>query len=291
MPVAVRVPAKVNLHLAVGPRREDGYHELETVFCAVSLYDEVTVAPAQRSSLEVVGPPDLVRQVPSGEDNLAFRAARLVAAQTETEAGVRITLHKSIPVAGGMGGGSADAAATLVACARLWGVPVDLPALAAQLGSDVPFLLDGRAALAHGRGERLTPVLVRGAFHLVLAFAHGGLATPDVYRTFDALRPAPVGPPDAVLAALAAGDPAALGASLANDLQPAALALRPALRATLAAGEELGALGGIVCGSGPTVAFLVRDSDSAVRFAAALAGAGVAQSVRAAHGPVPGARG
>lgn len=291
MPVAVRVPAKVNLHLAVGPRREDGYHELETVFCAVSLYDEVTVAPAQRSSLEVVGPPDLVRQVPSGEDNLAFRAARLVAAQTETEAGVRITLHKSIPVAGGMGGGSADAAATLVACARLWGVPVDLPALAAQLGSDVPFLLDGRAALAHGRGERLTPVLVRGAFHLVLAFAHGGLATPEVYRTFDALRPAPVGPPDAVLAALAAGDPAGLGASLANDLQPAALALRPALRATLAAGEELGALGGIVCGSGPTVAFLVRDSDSAVRFAAALAGAGVAQSVRAAHGPVAGARG
>lgn len=293
--VTVRVPAKVNLHLAVGPVRTDGFHDLVTVFQALSLYDDVLVEEADRLAVVVSG--EGAADVPTGDDNLAAQAVRALGAFTGREPAVRITIRKGIPVAGGMAGGSADAAAALLAADALWGTGLDrteLAALAAGLGSDVPFALHGGTALGTGRGEQLSPVLVRGDYHWVLAVADAGLSTPGVYAELDRQRagdgPVPAGDPDGVLSALRAGDAVALGKALANDLQPAALRLRPQLRRVLDTGRELGAVGGVVSGSGPTVALLARTSSDAVALAAELAGAGVCRGVRHAHGPVPGAR-
>ncbi|WP_101952307.1 4-(cytidine 5'-diphospho)-2-C-methyl-D-erythritol kinase [Mycobacterium sp. 3519A] len=298
--VTVRVPGKVNLYLSVGDRRDDGYHELTTVFHAVSLLDEVTVSTADVLSLEMAG--EGVDSLPADERNLAWRAAELMADHVGRAPDVAISIEKSIPVAGGMAGGSADAAGVLVAMNTLWelGVPRrDLHALAAQLGSDVPFALHGGTALGTGRGEELATVLARSTFHWVLAFADGGLSTPAVFAELDRLRdtagagrdaPPRLEDPEPVLAALASGDPAELAPLLGNDLQPAALSLDPGLRRTLRAGEEAGALAGIVSGSGPTCAFLCRTASQAVDVGAQLAGAGVCRTVRVASGPVHGAR-
>jgi 4-diphosphocytidyl-2-C-methyl-D-erythritol kinase len=298
--VTVRVPGKVNLYLAVGDRRDDGYHELTTVFHAVSLLDEVTVRTADVLSVELAG--EGVESLPTDERNLAWRAAELMAEHVGRAPDVAISIEKSIPVAGGMAGGSADAAAVLVAMNTLWelGVPRrDLHALAAQLGSDVPFALHGGTALGTGRGEELATVLARNTFHWVLAFADDGLSTPAVYSEIDRLRdtagsgrdqPPRLDDPEPVLAALASGDPAELAPLLGNDLQPAALSLDPGLRRTLRAGAEAGALAGIVSGSGPTCAFLCASAASAVNVGAELAGAGVCRTVRVASGPVHGAR-
>ncbi|MDH6198901.1 4-diphosphocytidyl-2-C-methyl-D-erythritol kinase [Mycobacterium frederiksbergense] len=295
--VTVRVPGKVNLYLAVGDLRDDGYHDLTTVFHAVSLLDEVTVRNADMLSLTVAG--EGVESVPTDERNLAWRAAELMAEHVGRAPDVAISIEKSIPVAGGMAGGSADAAAVLVAMNTLWelGVPRrDLHALAARLGSDVPFALHGGTALGTGRGEELATVLARNTFHWVLAFAHRGLSTPKVFGELDRLRadakgaPPRAEEPEPVLAALASGDPAELAALLGNDLQPAALSLYPDLRRTLRAGVEAGALAGIVSGSGPTCAFLCPSSATAVDVGAELSGAGVCRTVRVASGPVHGAR-
>jgi 4-diphosphocytidyl-2-C-methyl-D-erythritol kinase len=295
--VTVRVPGKVNLYLAVGDRRDDGYHELTTVFHAVSLLDEITVSNADVLSLELAG--EGVESLPTDERNLAWQAAELMADHVGRSPDVAISIEKSIPVAGGMAGGSADAAAVLVAMNTLWelGVPRrDLHALAAQLGSDVPFALHGGTALGTGRGEELATVLARNTFHWVLAFAEGGLSTPAVFSEIDRLRetgreqPPRLEDPEPVLAALASGDPAELASLLGNDLQPAALSLAPGLRRTLRAGAEAGALAGIVSGSGPTCAFLCSSAISAVDVGAELAGAGVCRTVRVASGPVHGAR-
>jgi 4-diphosphocytidyl-2-C-methyl-D-erythritol kinase len=294
-PVTVRVPAKVNLHLSVGPTRKDGYHELVTVFHAVSLYDELTATPARDLSIGITG--EGAEQLSAPEDNLAWKAAELLARWAGVQPAVRLDLVKGIPVAGGLAGGSADAAATLVACDALWGTGLDraeLLELAAELGSDVAFALTGGTALGTGRGERLTPVLAAGRWHWVLAVAGEGLSTPEVYGELDRLRASteqPVaGAPDRLINALRVHDPGALGLLLANDLQAPALALRPELRRTLRVGIDLGALGAVVSGSGPTCAFLSRSREAAVRLAAALAGAGVCRTVRVAYGPVPGAR-
>lgn len=290
-PVTVRASAKVNLHLAVGPRRADGYHRLTTVYQAVSLYDELTVTAARDLTATVTG--EGAGEVPSGTANLAVAAATALAASARVPAQAHLELVKTIPVAGGLAGGSADAAAALVGCDALWRTGLDRPALLAvaeTLGSDVPFAVAGGTMLGTGRGERLSPVLARATFHWVLAFADRGLSTAAVYAEHDAADPLPEVPPDDVLAALRAGDPAALGAALHNDLQRSALRLRPALRRTLDAGLELGALGALVSGSGPTCIFLVRSSPAALALAASLAGMGVARTVRRAAGPVPGAR-
>ncbi|HEX5497191.1 MAG TPA: 4-(cytidine 5'-diphospho)-2-C-methyl-D-erythritol kinase [Mycobacteriales bacterium] len=294
-PVTVRVPAKVNLHLAVGDRRDDGYHDLVTVFHAVSLCDEVTATPARDLSLSVQGEGE--DELPAGETNLAWRAAVLLARRAGVDPAVHLDLVKGIPVAGGLAGGSADAAATLVACDSLWGTAMsreELLDMAAELGSDVAFALTGGTALGTGRGERLTPVLAPGYWHWVLAVSAGGLSTPAVYGELDRLRDtremARSGPADPLIEALRSHDRRRLAGLLYNDLQPAALALRPELRHTLRAGAELGAIGGLVSGSGPTCAFLAGSHEQAVRLAAALAGAGVARTVRVAHGPVAGAR-
>ncbi|MDQ1689623.1 MAG: 4-diphosphocytidyl-2-C-methyl-D-erythritol kinase [Frankiaceae bacterium] len=292
-PVTVRVPAKVNLHLGVGPRRPDGYHDLQTVFQALSIYDEVTAYPAPGLTVMVKGQD--ADEVPVDSTNLALRAAALLAERTGVDAAARIGIRKEIPVAGGMAGGSADAAAALVACDALWGTGLSraqLAELAAELGSDVPFCLQGGCALGTGRGQVLTPVLARGSFHWVVAIAATGLSTPEVYAEIDRRRGpgAEATPPDEVLAALRLGDAKRLGAALHNDLEPAAIGLRPALRATLDAGRELGALGAMVSGSGPTCVFLARSHAAAIRIAAALTAEAVCKTTRVAEGPVPGPR-
>lgn len=295
--VTVRVPGKVNLFLAVGDLRDDGYHELTTVFHAVSLFDEITVRNADVMSLDVSG--EGVEDVPTDHRNLAWRAAELLAEHVGRAPDVAISIEKSIPVAGGMAGGSADAAAVLVAINSLWelGVPRrDLHTLAAELGSDVPFALHGGTALGTGRGEQLATVLARNTFHWVLAFGKRGLSTPKVFGEIDRLRADGRGQtprleePEPLLAALASGDAAQLAPLLGNDLQAAALSLDPGLRRTLRAGEDAGALAGIVSGSGPTCAFLCASASSAIDVGVELAGAGVCRTVRAASGPVHGAR-
>ena len=293
--VTVRAPAKVNLHLSVGRRRSDGFHDLTTVFQAVGLYDDVVLERADALTVEVTGASaDLV---PLDETNLAVRAVRLIAQHTGRPAEVAVRIRKGIPVAGGCAGGSADAAAALVGCDALWGTGLSrdvLAGLGAQLGSDVPFSLHGGTALGTGRGEQLTPVLGQGSYAWVLALSSGGLSTPEVYGQLDRQREAgPVGvvsSPADVLSALRSGDAVALGRALGNDLQSAALALQPALRQVLDAGRSLGALGALVSGSGPTVALLARDAGDAADLAAALTTAGVCDAVRRADGPVPGAR-
>jgi 4-diphosphocytidyl-2-C-methyl-D-erythritol kinase len=297
--VTVRVPAKVNLQLSVGPRRPDGYHDLANVFQAISLHDEVTACPADELSLVVegVGSATDVSGVPTGRDNLAVRAAVALAARVGVEPTVALRIRKAIPVAGGMAGGSADAAGALVACDALWGTALsraELDELAAGLGADVPFALLGNTALGVARGDRLSEVLGRGLFHWVLAVDPEGLSTAAVYAECDRLRngapvPDPVADP-ALMSALRAGDAEALGKALSNDLQPAALSLRPSLARTLAAGQELGVLGAVVSGSGPTCAFLVADAEAALDVAVGLSALGVCRDVRRATGPVPGAR-
>lgn len=293
--VTVRVPGKVNLFLAVGDRRDDGYHELTTVFHAVSLADEVTLRTADLLSLQMVG--EGADAVPADERNLAWQAAELMGEHVGRAPDVEITIDKSIPVAGGMAGGSADAAAVLVGMNALWelGVPRrDLHAMAAELGSDVPFALHGGTALGTGRGEELATVLSRNTFHWVLAFGKGGLSTAAVYSEIDRLReggsPPRLEDPEPLLTALSSGDPHALAPLLGNDLQPAALSLLPDLRRTLRAGTEAGALAGIVSGSGPTCAFLCASAEAAIAVGSELAGAGVCRTVRVASGPVQGAR-
>ncbi|MBY8876816.1 4-(cytidine 5'-diphospho)-2-C-methyl-D-erythritol kinase [Actinacidiphila acidipaludis] len=294
--VTVRVPAKVNVQLAVGGRRPDGFHDLANVFLAVGLYDHVTATPAQELRITGEGPD--IASVPLDASNLAARAAVALAERHNITPRVHLHIGKDIPVAGGMAGGSADAAAALLACDTLWGLGssrADLLAICAELGSDVPFSLAGGAALGVGRGEILTPLEVGGSFSWVFAVADGGLSTPAVYRECDRLRreqgtgdaagdvPVPEADPR-LLSALRDGDVHALAAALHNDLQAAALSLRPELAGTLQAGTEAGALAAIVSGSGPTCAFLAPDADTAGKIAATLG-----SSARAATSPAPGA--
>ncbi|MEU1428207.1 4-(cytidine 5'-diphospho)-2-C-methyl-D-erythritol kinase [Nocardia sp. NPDC005746] len=294
-PVIVRAPSKVNLHLGVGDLREDGYHDLTTVFQALSLSDDLKIAPAAAMRVKVTG--EGADEVPTDRTNLVWQAAVRLADQAGRAPLVEIGITKGIPVAGGMAGGSADCAAALVGLNDLWELGLsraELSDIAAELGSDVPFSLHGGTALGRGRGEKLLPVLSRNTFHWVLALAKDGLSTPAVFKELDRLReagdPPRLGSPEDLLQALASGDATQLAPLLGNDLQAAALSLKPDLRRTLRAGVTSGALAGIVSGSGPTCAFLCESEEAAVAVAAELAGAGVARSVRTAHGPVPGAR-
>ncbi len=296
MSVTVRVPAKVNVQLAVGAARPDGFHDLANVFLAVGLFDEVTVTPAEELRITCAGPD--AAQVPLDGTNLAARAAVALAERYGRTPAVHIHIAKDIPVAGGMAGGSADGAGALLACDALWGIGasrVELLDICAELGSDVPFGLVGGAALGIGRGEKLTVLETGGTFHWVFAMAERGLSTPAVFREFDRLVavadsdvPVPVASPE-LLDALAKGDADALAATVSNDLQPAALSLFPALADTLAAGRAAGALTALVSGSGPTTAFLARDAEAAQQVARALSASGTCRAVRVTMGPVPGA--
>ena len=296
--VTVKVPAKVNLQLSVGPRESDGYHNLVTVFQAVSIFDEVTLTKSHEGSgvtIAVTG--DQTHGVPEDGSNLAVKAAQLIAEKFGFAADVHIEVKKSIPVAGGMAGGSADAAATLVgmdALFKLEATREELLALGSELGSDVPFLILGGTAIGTGRGDQLTAALSRGTYHWVFALSTVGLSTPAVYSECDRMRAErEIAAPkvsDALMQALLAADPEAVGQSLINDLQSAASSLRPALTLILEVGRDYGALGAIVSGSGPTVAFLVSDEEAGLDLAVALTASGVVGSVARATGPVPGAR-
>ena len=306
--VRVEAPGKVNLFLSVGAPGPDGYHPLTTVFQAVRLIETVT---ARRQSTQDHGTVTLTleepdAEVPTDASNLAVRAAELLSETTGVSEGVDLLLRKRVPVAGGMAGGSADAAATLVACNALWGTGLSLPelsALATRLGADVPFPLTGATAVGSGRGDLVTPIMTRGAYHWVFALAEEGLSTPAVFRRFDELAgagasasagsgggPAVRDVPEALTAALRAGDARALAAALHNDLQVAAVDLRPELAEVIAVAEGAGALRAVVSGSGPTIAALVEDPGSAQRVSRALTTSGLVADVLRADAPVAGAR-
>ncbi len=300
--VHVRAPGKINVYLGVGGRHDDKYHALATDFQAVSLFEDVIARPADDFTLTVKGGAD-ADAVPLDDRNLAMRAAKLLAAAADYHGGVALEIRKSVPVAGGMGGGSADAAAALVACDALWGTGFTLTRLhelAARLGADVPFALHGGTAVGTGRGDQLNPALARGRFDWVLVMSDEGLSTPVVYQELDRMREAAADDDDAadaedaidvpipVLQALRSGDAVQLAASLHNDLQPAAVHQRPDLEDTIRRGVRAGALHGIVSGSGPTVALLCADADTARAVESALREDGL--DALHVHGPVPGAR-
>lgn len=301
--VRVKAPGKVNVSLAVGPLRPDGYHSVASVYLAVSLYEEVaatsTATPGITLSLSAESTMDLdAVDIPLDSNNLAYKAAAIMADVSEHATGVHLEITKRVPVAGGMGGGSADAAATLLACDALWNSGLsreELAHLAAELGADVPFSLLGGTAVGLGLGDKLSPALAKAQTHWVLVAADYGLSTPEVYRTLDRLRDAegitadePTGVDPHILAALRSGDAESLGRVLVNDLQRASISLAPALRDTLGIGESHGAIAGIVSGSGPTVALLADDPVAAEALAEDLRHQGLA--ALHVHGPVPGAR-
>ena len=294
----MRVPAKINLQLAVGPREKDGYHNLVSVFQAISIFDDVTVKRADvGNGITIAISGEQTHGVPADSSNLAVKAAQLVAKRFDISSDLHIEIKKSIPVAGGMAGGSADAAATLVALDALFHLELsreELHKLGSELGSDVPFMISGGTAVGQGRGDQLTAALSRGTYHWVLALSSVGLLTPAVYAECDRMRAElEIAAPqvsDALMQSLLAADAEAVGRALSNDLQSAACSLRPALSLVLEVGRDYGALGAIVSGSGPTVAFLVADEDAGLDLAVALTASGVVGSVARALGPVPGAK-
>jgi len=296
--VIARVPAKVNLQLAVGPLGADGFHEVTTVFQAISLFDDVTVETAAENngiSIQITG--QTSTGVPSDNSNLAVKAATLMIKNYDLPSDLNIKLKKEIPVAGGMAGGSADAAGVIIGLDSLFELGLsrdEMEMVGSKIGADVPFSICGGVAIGTGRGDQITPALFKGSYNWVLALSGQGLATPSVYAECDRLREGlSISTPvvsEQLMQALRAGDAKALGKSLSNDLQPAACSLRPALRLVLDVGIDYGALGGIVSGSGPTVAFLVTDDEHAMDLTVALSSSGVVSSVVRASGAVAGAR-
>ena len=294
--VVTRVPGKINLQLSVGPLQRDGYHPVATVFQAVSIFDDVKIALSDKSGITIHSAKSDER-LPLDKNNLAFRAAELMAKKFDITEGIEIPLNKEIPIAGGMAGGSADAGATIVGIDALFSLGLkrnEMEKIGSELGADIPFTISGGTAIGTGRGDQITPVLSRGSYSWVLALSSSGLSTPAVYNECDRLREGlQVAPPhvsDSLLHALSAGDAVALGKALSNDLQPAACSLKPALRLILDVGLDYGALGGLVSGSGPTVAFLAENEDHALDLVVALTSSGVVGNVVRASGPVPGAR-
>lgn len=290
----VRVPGKVNLALLVGDVDDSGYHELGTVFHAVSLFDDVVAEPAQAGVIELQISGEGANELPTDDRNLAVRAATMLASEYGVRAGVRLSIHKRIPIAGGMAGGSADAAGALLACAVAWDLdagPDDLSRLGARLGADVPFALLGGVAIGRGRGDQLVPLLTRGKLCWVFATSHGGLSTPAVFRRCDELGPGrSTALPEGLLTALATGDVAGVAAGLTNDLSDAALDLDPSLAEVLDVGKAAGALGAVLSGSGPTCAFLVASENDGLRVADKLGALPQVRAAVRAWGPVPGAQ-
>ena len=296
--VVARVPAKVNLQLSVGPLGSDGFHEVTTVFQAISLFDDVTVATAlEGEGIKISISGQTSSGVPADSSNLAVKAAELMIKNYDLPADLIIKLKKEIPVAGGMAGGSADAAGVIVGLDSLFELGLsrdEMEIVGSKIGSDVPFSICGGVAIGTGRGDQITPALAKGSYNWVLALSGQGLSTPSVYQECDRLREGlSISTPlvsEPLMQALRAGDAKALGKALTNELQPAACSLRPALRLVLDVGVDYGALGGIVSGSGPTVAFLVSDDEHAMDLTVALSASGVVSSVVRATGPAHGAR-
>lgn len=295
--VVVRAPGKINLSLHVGGVDGRGYHALATVFQAVDLYETVTATRAEQMSLEVTS--EVPGEVPMDGRNIALRAAELLRGECGITDGAALHIRKQVPIAGGMAGGSADAAAVLVALDRLWGTDLGaerLRRLGAELGADVPFSMLGHTALGRGNGADLTTVLTHGEWTWLLAVPGGHLSTPEVFRRFDEIvlaggRVPPERPEidERQLQALSSGNLELLADTLHNDLQAAAFALHPRLEAVVEAAERGGALGAIVSGSGPTVAALVEDEAEARALATELQGLGLVESCLVARGSAAGA--
>lgn len=279
--VTAQAPGKINPLLLVGPRRSDGYHELLTCFLAVNMTETVTVWPAEDFRVTIGGDahPD---EVPLDGSNLVMQTARRVGEVVGRLEPVAVHIDKKIPVGGGMAGGSADAAATLLALDELWQaqLPTDvLRSIAADIGSDVPFLLEGGACVGRGRGEILRPVKSSQLWWVVIP-RPTPLSTPAMYHRLDELRAnenvrLPEDVSEAFLEALYEGDAESLGLLLHNDMQRSALAALPALAHTLESGVQAGALGVLVSGSGPTVVWLARDRLHAEALSAGLAQRGM----------------
>ena len=287
----VRMPAKINLSLGVGPRRNDGYHELATIFQAVDLYDKISVVKSDEIELKMIG--HEAAELPVNGKNLAVKAAKLLRHRYGTpELGAKIEITKKIPIAGGMAGGSGNAAAVLLACNMIWRLGLSkkqLAELALEVGSDVPFLLSGGTAVGYGRGEKLTELPNSGKLNWVLATSRRGMSTPRVFEMFDAMKSSgDITPPDALVEALANNDRLAIAELLRNDLQPAVLSMRPDLRQVLAAGERAGALASIVSGSGPTCVFFVENRAMARRVASSISSCmGVASALPVSGPAIP----
>ena len=294
--VTVDVPAKINPHLGVGDARPDGYHSLSTVYQAISLYDTVTVSHRAEPGITVTIAGEGADSLPADETNLAAKAAKLMALYGNVEPNAHVHLFKRIPVAGGLAGGSADAAGALVACARLWEISIgeaELRKLAAGLGSDVPFCLVGGVAIGSGRGEELVRVDASGSWHWVVATTDTQISTPECYDEVDRLRADGIGrfsqDVDAIVKAFESGASAdELSRLLVNDMEAAAVSLRPQLASLMHAGLEEGALAAHVSGSGPTILFLAGDAAHAVSLARRIRMRGGARSVHLAEGPVDG---
>ena len=292
----VRVPGKINLQLSVGPLQADGYHGLATIFQAVSLFDEVKISLSDEEGIRISAD-GRHEFLPLNQENLAYKAAAMMMKEFELKGGIEISIKKEIPISGGMAGGSADAGATIVGIDHLFSLGMKRDAmerLGSTLGADVPFTISGGTAIGTGRGDQITPVLARGTYNWVLALSSSGLSTPAVFKECDRLREGlQVSQPhvsDKLMQALGSGDSVALGAALSNDLQAASCSLKPALRLILDVGMDYGALGGLVSGSGPTVAFLAENEEHALDLVVALTSSGVVGNVHRVSGPVPGAR-
>ena len=290
--VEVKAPAKVNLALKVGGIGDDGFHPIETLFHAVGIYDTIVATPSDVLGLEFSG--EGAESLPLNNSNLAWQAAQLIADFAGVEPNVHLSIHKNIPIAGGMAGGSADAAGTLIACDALWQLNLsreELMSLSAQLGSDISFPLVGGTAIGRGRGEDVTSLLTRGEIHWVFAVSAEGLSTPKIYKVFDELNPNPAKPevPNDLVAALTSGDIKAAAKLMVNDLQVPAISQRPVLAKILQAGAHASALNGIVSGSGPTCAFIARSYEDAVQIAHELQISGVVQRTLLGVGPVKAA--
>jgi 4-diphosphocytidyl-2-C-methyl-D-erythritol kinase len=291
--VRARAAAKINLHLGVGAVRDDDYHDLCTVYQAITLFDRVVAEPWHSWRIETRAEPYVDRNaVPGVGDNIVTRAGALLAELHDIEPKADLVVDKAIPVAGGLAGGSADAAATLVVLDELWCLQTprdELMSLAAQLGSDVPFALVGGTGHGTGRGELVEPVPDPGEWWWVVVPQREGLSTSAVYRHFDDMVP-DAGTPassDNLVSALATGDPRTLAAALHNDLQRPAFDLRPELRALISLGESEGALRGMISGSGPTCVFLCEDEAHAETVAEGLLYTGHVTAL-IATGPAPG---
>ena len=295
--VSVRVPAKINLQLSVGPLADSGYHEIATVFQAISLYDQVTVSKVKPGAEQLSISGEGAETLPTNHENLALKAIREIAKYVEHPIHARIHIDKAIPISGGMAGGSADAAAVTVAVNQLWQLNLtseEVTKIASEVGSDVAFLLFGHTQMGLGRGERLNPLLTKSELNWVIATNSSGLQTSEVYKTCDSLRlgkavPEPIINKELVQA-LAAGDVEKIAKNLSNDLQEAALKLKPELSNLLKIGEEYGAIASLVSGSGPTCIFLAASKKAAENLVIDLSGSGLAKNVLLAKGPVAGAK-
>lgn len=269
-------PAKLNLFLRVLGRRSDEFHEIETLVQPLTMADGVEARLRDEGyELRVVG--EYADEVPPGEDNLALRAALVLAEEAKIAKGTQLLLVKRIPVAAGLGGGSADAAAALRALDLLWdcGLGTDaLVKLAARIGSDVPALVRGGPHLARGKGERVEPVRVMRTWWALVTPSFAVRAG-EAYGWWDEYG-GPVGrDPARLLAALEGDDLSAVGHLLFNDLEVPVSAKHAAIRAARSALLEAGALGAVMCGSGPAVAGLARDARHAEELAAAVGGEAV----------------